>query len=478
MLECFLSNKFEISAGTFCPPPPPPGRVGIRTCLSLFIISCLICLALYGYFSQLVPYLIVFNHIFSFYFLVLTGTNLTYSANATILQFTFPTDIKIGMTVAYAVIFIIAFLGNSLGLKVVLTKSPSSSVTNLFIANMAIADLLLTVTVMPYQVIYFYRVGVWFGGTLGNITCKTIFYIIPISLAASVLTMMLISIDKFYATFYPMREKIFQKPKILSAIIWILSFVLMFPYALLYQVKFFPDANVHRCLQVWPWEDPNDPTFKETYRILEIFHITLFIILYALPLFITIIIYFLICRKLWLRKIPGNVTASNCAVAEKSKHKVVRLLVIIVVVFALCWFPAYVNHYFWFVRPDQFHKIPLAVQSFFTWLAHANSAINPCLYIMLNEKFRKELFAMLACCPCLCHCRASLPRFLPTKNDCNSHFTTSGMRKRMCFCQVSPAYTLPHSPMEKERGHTINLSLSRMSVKDDHLQPNTVEFRK
>ena len=113
-----------------------------------------------------------------------------------------PESIKIGMTTAYAVIFIIALLGNSLGLLVVLKKSSrSTSVTNLFIANMAAADLLLTITLMPFQVGYFYRGFTWIGGMLGTITCKALFYLIPVSIATTVLTMMLISFDRFYAIF-------------------------------------------------------------------------------------------------------------------------------------------------------------------------------------------------------------------------------------------------------------------------------------
>ncbi|KAL9983708.1 hypothetical protein ACROYT_G005925 [Oculina patagonica] len=403
-----------------------------------------------------------------------TGANAT---NATAPLPFFPTNIKIGMTTAYAVIFIIALLGNTFGLLVVLKKSSrSTSVTNLFIANMAVADLLLTVTVMPFQVAYFYRFNIWFGGTLGNITCKALFYVIPISIAATVLTMMLISFDRFYAIFFPLREKIFRKPKILSAIIWILSFVLMVPYPILFRVEFDPFINDYVCLQVWPWEDPNDPTFQETYRVLKIFHSTVFVVLYALPLAITIVIYFLICRKLWLRKIPGNVTDSNRAAAEKSKRKVVRLLVVIVVMFALCWFPNYVNHYFWYVRPDQLHKLPHEVQLFFTWLAHANSAINPCLYILLNEKFRKQLFIMISCCPCLREYRANLARFLSSKKDSNDNsFTTGGtMWKMMSFGRVT-AYTLPRSPKGDDKGH-LNPSLSWMSVKEDHLQPYTTAY--
>ena len=114
---------------------------------------------------------------------------------------------------------------------------------------------------------------------------------------------------------------------------------------------------------------------------------------------ITIVVYTVICRKLWLRKIPGNVTTANLAAAQKSKRKVVRLLVVIVLVFAICWFPSYINQYIWFVRPELSNSLPTEVQLCFLWLGHANSAINPCLYILLNSKFREELVTIITWCP-------------------------------------------------------------------------------
>ena len=303
------------------------------------------------------------------------------------------------MTAAYVVIFLIALFGNSFGLFVVLKKYSSTSATNVFIANMAVADLLLTFTVMPYSVAYFYRNARWVGGVLGTVTCKALFYVIPISIAATVFTMMFITFDRFYAIFYPLREKLFRKPKILSAIIWVLSILLMIPYVFLFQVEYLAAEDTYYCSQVWPWADQNDLTLEETFRVLKTFHIVVFITLYVLPLCVTSINYSLICRKLWLRQIPGNVSDSNRANAEKSKRKVVRLLVTVCVVFALCWFPIYVNMYFWYVRPDQIHLLPVEAQVVFTWLSHANSAINPCLYVLLNSEFRRKLYATLVCHP-------------------------------------------------------------------------------
>ena len=396
-------------------------------------------------------------------------TNITHSSNVTLLPpqpsrpgaVVIPLDLKIGVTSAYAVIFFAALFGNSVGFYVVLKKFSSNSVTNLFIGNMAVADLLLTTTIMPFTVAYLYRGRLWIGGTLGSITCKGFFYVLPVFISASVFTMMLISFDRFYAIFYPLNGKLFRKPKVLSSTIWVLSFGLMTPNVLLYQTR-ERQPGVYYCLQEWPWAPPNDTDLSETYRMPKIFHICVFVIIYALPLTMTIIINCLICRKLWLRKIPGNVTDTNLAAEKRSKRKVTRLLVITCVVFAVCWFPVYVNHYFRFVRPDQSHKLPFKVQLLFYWIAHANSAFNPCLYILLNKRYRKAFFATLN----------NFWQFGSSKNNCSDtksnilRFVTAASRK-------TNAYALPQSPTRGKSGQA-NLALSLVSIRDARSPPNNL----
>ena len=387
-------------------------------------------------------------------------TNITHASNVTLLppqpdSVGIPLDLKIGLTSAYVVIFLVALFGNSVGFYVVVIKKESSSrsVTNLFIGNMAVADLLLTITIMPFSVAFLYRNTLWIGGTLGSVTCKALFYVMPVFISASVFTMMLISFDRFYAVFYPLKEKFFQKPKVLSAIIWISSFGLMTPNVLMFQTS-EEQPGVYYCLEKWPWAPPNDTDFTETYKVLKSFHICLFVVLYALPLSVTLFIYFLICRKLWLGKIPGNVTDSKIAAENRLKRKVTCLLVITCVVFAVCWFPVYVNHYFWYVRPDQSHKLPSKVQMLFIWIAHANSALNPCLYILLNKKFRQKFQATLH----------NLLQFGSSKSN-NKRFVTVGAPRK------TNAYTLPQSPT-KAKSEQTNLSLSLMSVRDNRSPSN------
>ena len=116
-----------------------------------------------------------------------------------------------------------------------------------------------------------------------------------------------------------------------------------------------------------------------------------FILLYCIPLVILVVLYTLIARKLWQRKIPGNVSKARFRSTQREKRRIVKALVLIVAVFAICWFPAHVMHYLVFFRRDIYSKIPPEVEVFFFWFAHANSVINPCLYTLISPSYRKRL---------------------------------------------------------------------------------------
>ena len=58
----------------------------------------------------------------------------------------------VAMTVVYSIIFVVAFLGNVLVIYVVASRSYMKTTFNFLIVNMAIADLLVSVLIMPIQV--------------------------------------------------------------------------------------------------------------------------------------------------------------------------------------------------------------------------------------------------------------------------------------------------------------------------------------
>ena len=301
----------------------------------------------------------------------------------------YSTEAKVGLTFAYIIIFVISLFSNSVGLQVVVSaKTPSKRITYLLIKNLAVADLILTLTVMPNSVWFMYfDHNRWFGGTMGTITCKLFFYVILVSIAASVITLTIISIDRFFAIFFPSKLTLFHKHKTITIVIWFVSLLAVTPYLLLFQVK--KPGDYYVCCPEWPWSKDD----RETYLFMRAFSIFGFIAFYALPLLITAVLNCLVVRRVWFHKSPGNASSNRTSTA--ARRKVIRMLAIIVVGFALCWLPTHINHYFMYFQPAVWEKIPFAVWTFNFWLSHANSAVNPLFYILLYRRFRKAFLDAL-----------------------------------------------------------------------------------
>ena len=245
---------------------------------------------------------------------------------------------------------------------------------------MAVADLLVTVFAMPYTIIYLHAGLKWIGGVIGQITCKFVHFSYQISIPASIVTVLLVSFDRFYAICYPMKGHVFPKVKLMTAVIWMSSAGYAIPFMMANDI--YVKNGSHYCVRFFaPFDNNNSP---------RMYYLVTFILLYCIPLVILAVIYTLIARKLWQRKIPGNVSKTRFRSSEREKRRIVKALVLIVVVFAICWFPAHVMHYLVYYRIETYRKIPQEVELFCFWFAHANSIINPCLYTLISPSYRKR----------------------------------------------------------------------------------------
>ena len=294
-------------------------------------------------------------------------------------------EARICFTAVYILIFTLSVFGNSIGLHVVYTKAPSRRITDLLIKNLAIADLIFTFTNLPLIAISLHLSGpfVWIGGTFGNITCKLIFYAVPVSIAASVITLIVISFDRLCAIYFPLSQLLFHRHRIITGIIWLVALISMSPNLLLNRVS---DAKgIDECTHEWPWGDDK----KKAFLALRIFHVIAFIIMYAFPLLVIAVSNSLIAYRIWFHKGPGvgSRRLSNVSV-RATRRKVVKLLMVVVIVFAVSWLPTYVLHYYIYFQHDVYNRIPLAWVLLLFCVSHSNCAMNPLLFIAFNKKFR------------------------------------------------------------------------------------------
>ena len=206
-------------------------------------------------------------------------------------------------------------------------------ITNILILNMAVADLLVTISVMPISVLL--CVGNrWMGGIFGEISCKIVHFLYQISIPASILVVMVVSIDCFFAIVYPMKLRVLPKTKMTTFVIWVSSASYAVPYMISYRIQERDD--IYYCSRCFL------PLSNTTSA--QIYYLTTFFFLYCAPLLILMVLYTLMSRKLWKRKISGIVTEERLRSSEQEKRRVIIALISITVVFAVLWFPAHVSN--------------------------------------------------------------------------------------------------------------------------------------
>ena len=209
-------------------------------------------------------------------------------------------------------------------------------------------------------------------------------YTFHISIAASVLALSFVACDRFFAIICTVRHtRFFTRKKTIAFLIWFSSAILMCPVAVAFRnQKFRINGKIMwACFTDWSTLGRHSD---------KVFYTYIFVFIYVFPLSLMSVMYFLICRKLWFRQVPGHAIDRNQRVAQANKKSVVRMLIIIVGTFAFCWLPAHVLH---IVLTFDAERLSSSTGQYIMyisfWLSQANSSINPCLYICLNTRFRR-----------------------------------------------------------------------------------------
>uniref|UniRef100_A0AAY3ZZV7 G-protein coupled receptors family 1 profile domain-containing protein n=1 Tax=Denticeps clupeoides TaxID=299321 RepID=A0AAY3ZZV7_9TELE len=317
----------------------------------------------------------------------------------------------IGVGVFLSVFILVAIVGNILVILSVLCNRHLQTVTNFFIVNLAIADLLLSIIVLPFSA-SLEVLGCW---VFGRVFCNIWAAVDVLCCTASIMSLCIISIDRYigvkYCLKYPtiMTEK---KAGVILVVVWLSSMVISIGPLL-------------------GWKEP-PPSDESICRITEEPGYALFSSLFSfyLPLMVILVMYFrvyVVARRttrsleagvklernesvevvlrIHCRSAPEDAGASSRNPFRSSlsvrlmkfsrEKKAAKTLAIVVGMFILCWLPFFfvlpLGSFFPTLKPsDMVFKVIF-------WLGYFNSCINPIIYPCSSKEFQRAFTRLLRC---------------------------------------------------------------------------------
>ncbi|XP_021571515.1 gastrin/cholecystokinin type B receptor isoform X2 [Carlito syrichta] len=352
----------------------------------------------------------------------------------------------------YAVIFLMSVGGNVLIIVVLGLSRRLRTVTNAFLLSLAVSDLLLAVACMPFTLLP-NLMGTFVFGT---VICKAVSYLMGVSVSVSTLSLVAIALERYSAICRPLQARVWQTRSHAARVIiatWLLSGLLMVPYPVFTVVQPV-GPRVLQCMHRWP-----------SARVRQTWSVLLLLLLFFVPGVVMAVAYGLISRELYLGLrfdsdsdsesqsrvrsqggLPGTVHQNGSCRPETgltgedsdgcyvqlprsrpalelsaltaptsgpgpgprptqakllAKKRVVRMLLVIVVLFFLCWLPIYsANTWRAFDGPGAHRALSGAPISFIHLLSYVSACVNPLVYCFMHRRFRQACLDTCArCCP-------------------------------------------------------------------------------
>ncbi|KAK8783132.1 hypothetical protein V5799_015526, partial [Amblyomma americanum] len=128
------------------------------------------------------------------------------------------------------------------------------------------------------------------------------------------------------------------------------------------------------------------------------YNIVFLVLTYAVPVATMVVTYSRMSWVLWGSRCIGEFTQHQ-QIALRNKQKVVKMLLTVVVLFAVSWLPYHAYFIYLFHHPgaayaDCIQHVYLAMY----WLAMAHTTYNPIVYYCMNKRFKRYFRRFLCCC--------------------------------------------------------------------------------
>lgn len=300
--------------------------------------------------------------------------------------------VAIVVPVFFTIVCLIGFLGNNLVILVVTFNKQMRNTTNLLILNLAVADVLFIVCCVPFTATSYALPHNW---PFGDVWCRMVQYLIYSLALVSIYTLVLMSLDRFLAVVYALESMTWRTEencKIAIAVTWIICAFFCIPLIFSHG-EVVPAEGLSYCGFMNNQTIPFLPEDWDMRWNSAAFTIAFFNGGYVFPLLLICGMYSVMLRRLWRQAPGGHASAESI----RNKKRVIRMVLIVIVIFALSWLPIQVVLVLRSLGMYPNSPFSVSIQIFSQLLAYGNSCVNPILYAFLSEPFRRGFCAVVSC---------------------------------------------------------------------------------
>ncbi|KAL7289374.1 hypothetical protein TKK_0016577 [Trichogramma kaykai] len=380
-------------------------------------------------------------------------------------KFILPLWRQVLWSLLFGCMIIVATGGNIIVIWIVLAHKRMRTVTNYFLVNLSIADTTVSTLNVIFNFIYMLN-SHW---PFGDLYCRINPIIAVITVTASVYTLMAISIDRYMAIVNPLKPRMGKRATLCVAMtIWVVSVAMSLPNIWFYQTESqnLTDGNVRTvCFVV-----PDEGAVNAENKAERLYNVCFMILTYFLPIGAMCFTYARIGLELWGSQSIGEATQRQIE-NIRNKRRVVKMMMIVVVIFAVCWLP----YHIWFIvislmphvtTNSYAQEVYLAIY----WLAMSNSMYNPMIYCWMNSKFRRGFLQFFSWCPgvkitqepALARSEALTSRYSCVGSpDSRSRFSRNGTTTRFALHHRPQRQLLQQQPTVIETTTTLAPAISR-----------------
>nr|XP_003214998.1 PREDICTED: C-X-C chemokine receptor type 1 [Anolis carolinensis] len=277
----------------------------------------------------------------------------------------------------YCLVCLLSLIGNALVVLVVAYNKRNRSVTDVYLLNLAIADLLFALTLPIWAV---FRAHEWIFGTG---MCKFTSVLKEVNFYSGVLLLAFISVDRYLAIVYATRHATEKRHwvKFVCVGIWVFSLLLSLPMVTYREVFHAPNSSLRVC-----YENIGGNETSKWRVVLRILPQTFG---FLVPLAIMLFCYGVTVHRLFQMK-------------NNQKKKAMKVILVVVLVFLFCWLPYNITLF-----ADTLMRTGVITEdckrrgiidaglSGTEILGFSHSCMNPIIYAFIGQKFRNNFLKIL-----------------------------------------------------------------------------------